>query len=407
MERTIADMRTRVLSMADHIAGLLGMLARHIDAVPPLARASIRHATDQIADTQHRLRMQLAHLPPQPEQRLRIMTSLLQAQHGALQQLTLIVEQNLPPAAMTPHPQMHSQPPIQPQPQMQPQPAPVSAGTHPSALQPVDDYWSIVQPGAATAGRALAEAHFSQPWPEEEPVPRAVKKPAAPPKVNHVNRAITAARELAGSRTLLLALAGAGALSAYLLFPTSDASRERARPGNPVRVVVTKDAGSSGAASPDAAQPGRGMTLPSGIVLARPGAEPDEQRLPQAAEPEMMREPGRSVSVGMMVPRAPTSATTVKADPQVVPVEPPPQRFVAVVFTHQDRGAALDQYADLQQRYPSLLGRRKAEAQPVDVSEKGTWHRVVVLPAGPRQGAAGLCDKLQVAGYDRCWIKAY
>ena len=64
-------------------------------------------------------------------------------------------------------------------------------------------------------------------------------------------------------------------------------------------------------------------------------------------------------------------------------------------------------FADLQQRYPAVLGRRKAEAQPIEIADKGIWHRLVVLPAGSRQSASGLCDQLQAAGYDRCWVKAY
>ena len=89
------------------------------------------------------------------------------------------------------------------------------------------------------------------------------------------------------------------------------------------------------------------------------------------------------------------------------PAEASPPRFVAVVFTHQDQAVALDAFTDLRQRYPALLARRKAEAQPVEVADKGTWHRLVVLPAGSRQTAAGLCDRLQAAGYDRCWVKTY
>jgi len=81
--------------------------------------------------------------------------------------------------------------------------------------------------------------------------------------------------------------------------------------------------------------------------------------------------------------------------------------FVPVVYTHRDGGVARRAFADLQQRYPKLLGHRRGEPQPVDVGSKGVWHRLVVLPAASRSDATKLCDRLVTAGYDRCWVKAY
>jgi hypothetical protein len=78
-----------------------------------------------------------------------------------------------------------------------------------------------------------------------------------------------------------------------------------------------------------------------------------------------------------------------------------------VVSTHRDKDAALDAFADLQSRYPGVLGQRKAEAQPIEIGDKGTWHRVVILPSGPRTSASGVCDQLYAAGFDRCWVKPY
>jgi hypothetical protein len=104
----------------------------------------------------------------------------------------------------------------------------------------------------------------------------------------------------------------------------------------------------------------------------------------------------------------PASKSPAAAETNVLPAEPArPTRFVAVVFTHQERAAALSAYDDLQQRYPNVLAHHKAEVQPIEIADKGIWHRLVVLPAGSRQGAAGLCDRLEAAGYDRCWVKAY
>jgi SPOR domain len=83
------------------------------------------------------------------------------------------------------------------------------------------------------------------------------------------------------------------------------------------------------------------------------------------------------------------------------------EQFVPVVFTHKDEATAVRVFADLQQKYPTVLKRRKSEVQPVEIENKGTWHRLVVLPAGSRRQADALCAQLTAAGYDRCWVKAY
>jgi hypothetical protein len=83
------------------------------------------------------------------------------------------------------------------------------------------------------------------------------------------------------------------------------------------------------------------------------------------------------------------------------------ERYVPVIFTDKDQTRALQAFAELQLRYPKLLSPRRAEAQPVDLGQKGIWHRLIVLPPGSRQSATDFCDQLLGAGYDRCWVKAY
>jgi hypothetical protein len=92
------------------------------------------------------------------------------------------------------------------------------------------------------------------------------------------------------------------------------------------------------------------------------------------------------------------------AQPAATPAE---ERFVPVLFTHKDHATVEQAMADLKKQYPSLLIGRKGEIQPLNLGEKGIWHRLVFLPAGPRPEAARLCDQLLARGYDRCWVKAY
>jgi hypothetical protein len=53
------------------------------------------------------------------------------------------------------------------------------------------------------------------------------------------------------------------------------------------------------------------------------------------------------------------------------------------------------------------MGGRQGQIQPMDLGARGTWHRLVVLPAGSRPEAAKICDQLAAEGYDRCSVKAY
>jgi hypothetical protein len=103
------------------------------------------------------------------------------------------------------------------------------------------------------------------------------------------------------------------------------------------------------------------------------------------------------------VPVAPVAAAERPAPPPAAGEE----RFVPVVFTHKDYDTVLQALSDLKQRFPNLLIGRRGEVQPVDLGRKGTWHRLVLLPAGTRPEATRLCDQMMAQGYDRCWVKAY
>jgi hypothetical protein len=127
---------------------------------------------------------------------------------------------------------------------------------------------------------------------------------------------------------------------------------------------------------------------PSPPEVAGPAAQADP---PAAAEPDSKRVP----------------APAVVNEPAKQPADVAGGRFVPVLFTHRDHATAMRALTDLKQQYPNLLIGRQGEVQPVDLGKKGIWHRLVLLPAGPRPEAASLCDQLAAKGYDRCWVKAY
>jgi hypothetical protein len=423
MERAVIDMRERFLSIGEHISGLLSTLTQQIDTAPLAARASINSAADQIARTQHKLRLQMTNLPSHPEERYQIMRSLLQAQSGALQQLSIIVQQFTPQVDLFPRDQRDGL----------------------SSLSESDDDYEW-PPAPRGVIQPLPNEHYAPPT--QRMVARQAKPPGrpAPPRPPALPRAPPAqpargARMAAivGSRMLAgLAVVVVAAVAAYAYFPDFG-FRPGKRRVEPIVIKTTARTGEEVAKDQTPLEeapnlPARGLRTraqPAAEAPSEPVAAVETAALPQRTQPLptiVTTDPGLSVTVGsnllapFPVARArdpaplpeqsgPTQVlaaarpSVVAADSETAPDAPP--QFVAVVFTHQDRDAALDAFTELRDRYPNVLARRKAEAQPIEIGDKGVWHRLVVLPAGTRQSALGVCDRLGAAGYDRCWVKTY
>jgi hypothetical protein len=428
LERAVVDMRERFLSIGEHITGLLTTLTHQIDSAPHASRASIHGAADQIARTQQKLRLQMTNLPANPEERYQIMRSLLQAQSGALQQLSIIVQQYTPQVA-----------------------APMDRDGL-ATLSSFDngfDWASAPRPPSLDAPD-LADEYYGGPPRRQaraaRPAPRPAKRPPAPARRSRGSTAVA----IMGSRTLAgMAFTVAAAVVAYSYFPTNEL-RKMFRGYKPAAILTSNNdmgakpakdqtslaSSTEAAVLPERPQLARAQTAPEEPAASTESAEAPAlpirtQLLNRGAEGQ-----GSQASLGIVVttpttlptfpvaPRvreaapdadqgggqallAPKPAAVAAVTAETEAAEPEPPRFVAVVFTHQDRDAALEAFADLRQRYPHVLSKRKGEAQPIEIADKGTWHRLVVLPAGTRQSAFGVCDRLEQAGYDRCWVKVY
>lgn len=396
-------LRQRFLRTDERMVGLLATLESQIDAAPAQERLSLRNAADQIGEIQQRLRAQLGSLPRGSDKRRQILKRLLEVQSGALQQLSVLVEQNTRREAKVAHP------------------------TRSSLTKPR---------GASVAGRTLADAHVerspaSKTSATHRPLSRrrwrrvaivelmrshrltvlAAMAVAAVYAYTHLPRAYTP-HETGRDRPTTAAAGGShdGPKYPAPLADADDTTDRKSMPVSPSIVVTRPSGGAAGAAS-----------LPSGPVRMQQlegtrgdkPAEPskDAVHLPMVLPPSLGARQARNPAAGdeqgsaTSPVRKPTPAADNGEDRAAKP-EPPP-RFVAVVFTHREPASAISVFAELQQRYPRVLAKRKGEAQPVEVAEKGIWHRLVVLPAGTRQSADSLCDQLQAAGYDRCWVKPY
>lgn len=111
----------------------------------------------------------------------------------------------------------------------------------------------------------------------------------------------------------------------------------------------------------------------------------------------------------------PKQEKVAKADPTPPPAATGPKPtgagYVAVLASvpasNSSRIDALKQFADMQQKYGTILSNKTPDIQEADLGAKGTYHRLLVGPPGSRDSASSVCTQLKAEGYSGCWVTAY
>jgi hypothetical protein len=161
------------------------------------------------------------------------------------------------------------------------------------------------------------------------------------------------------------------------------------------------------AAPPVQAPPKDALAPPGGRVTigTRPTPTPppavEDDRLPASPPPIKRHPPTQTAAV---TPRLPAVAKA-----RETPSSSGSGYYVAVLKSEKSSMDAVKAYADLQQRYPEVLGTKSFDVQEADLSARGlgTMYRVVVGPPGSHNAASGVCAQLKAAGYVGCWVKQY
>lgn len=99
--------------------------------------------------------------------------------------------------------------------------------------------------------------------------------------------------------------------------------------------------------------------------------------------------------VAAVAPRAPAPAATAAAQPR-----PSAGGFVVQVTSQRSEVDARSAYANLQKRYPSVLGPYQPSIQTATVGDRGVYYRVRVGPFGSSTDASTVCNNLRTAGGD-------
>lgn len=194
-------------------------------------------------------------------------------------------------------------------------------------------------------------------------------------------------------------------------------------PGPPVAATQTPQAA---AASVATATPVPGMTLvlpPNSVGQGAAGQRPQAQApsLPQAAPV-----PPKVVTPKVIAAAPPAATDAIDAAAAAVKKAVPVKKtapaalgapvtgtsgFVAVLasvpVSGSSRVAAMQQYADLQQKFAGPLANKAPDVVEA-TTDKGAYHRLVVGPPASREAATSVCTQLKAAGYTKdCWVTAF
>ena len=117
---------------------------------------------------------------------------------------------------------------------------------------------------------------------------------------------------------------------------------------------------------------------------------------------------------------APPAAPAPAADPAPVAAIPPkpkvaaadvaapakPSQYVVQVGSKQNQTEALATFADMQQKYPTLLASYRPMVQKADLGAKGVWYRLRIGPIVDKSAATKLCGQLKSQGHPDCLVMA-
>ncbi|ODA68753.1 rare lipoprotein A [Methyloligella halotolerans] len=101
--------------------------------------------------------------------------------------------------------------------------------------------------------------------------------------------------------------------------------------------------------------------------------------------------------------------TTASIEPQAQPAPAPAaasRNYVVQVASKKDQTEALAAFADMQQKYPSLLANYRPMVNRVNLGDKGVWYRLQVGPMSSQADASQLCGQLKAKGLNDCLVMA-
>ena len=197
--------------------------------------------------------------------------------------------------------------------------------------------------------------------------------------------------------------------------PMAVAAADDTADGGPRRVKTMKvrPDGSveepAAAAGGDAAQPAMAAAAAAdGDTAALPAAA---MPVPAADAPAAEAAPAKPQQVAAIQPapvkpKAPKPAVAqAAATPAAAPAPAAANtKYVVQVGSKKNQTEALASFADMQQKYPTLLASYRPMVQKADLGAKGVWYRLRIGPIPDKTAAAKLCSQLKAQGLPDCLV---
>jgi hypothetical protein len=155
----------------------------------------------------------------------------------------------------------------------------------------------------------------------------------------------------------------------------------------------------SAEAVPAAPAPIQAHLAAAGQPAAQPApVQPAQAVAPAAADPQQV------ASIPPAKPK-PVKAAAAAEDPAPKAAAPKtPSQFVVQVGSKQNQTEALATFADMQQKYPTLLANYRPMVQKADLGSKGVWYRLRIGPIVDKTAASKLCTQLKSQGLNDCLV---
>jgi cell division septation protein DedD len=155
---------------------------------------------------------------------------------------------------------------------------------------------------------------------------------------------------------------------------------------------------------------------PADMQLAAAGPAPAQAAVaePPAAEPAAETPPAPAAKPAPQqvaaVQPAPAKPKPVKPVTQTASITPAPAaaatKYVVQVGSKKNQTEALASFADMQQKYPTLLASYRPMVQKADLGAKGVWYRLRIGPIADKTAATKLCGQLKSQGLPDCLVTA-
>lgn len=140
------------------------------------------------------------------------------------------------------------------------------------------------------------------------------------------------------------------------------------------------------------------------LAAAAQTAPAAAQPLEAQAAPQEVAEPAPPAPEAKPKPAAkPAPQQTAAATPKAASG---PTKYVVQVGSKKNQTEALASFADMQQKYPTLLASYRPIVQKADLGAKGTWYRLRIGPIADKTAAGKLCSQLKSQGLPDCLVMA-